>query len=154
MKKIKRKQWFQNGHITKFASVVNRFSQIYYERECKGFQIGCGQQFFLLAVEENPGISQFELAQEMGFDKGTTAKAVKKLEEAGLLRKERDNDDKRIYKLFVTEKAETILRLTVDTVEKWEKILTKGMKEEEKKEAEKYFRKMAENAVSYIWDEI
>ena len=76
------------AHISKNASIVYRSSQAFFDETLAPYHIGCGQQFFLMRIYEQPGISQFELAETGSFDKGTCARAVKKLEELGYLRRE------------------------------------------------------------------
>lgn len=151
MNEIKGNRLFEGKHISKLASIINRFSQIYFDRTLKGHNIGSGQQFFLLLVNEYPGINQYELAMKSGFDKGTTAKAVKKLEELGYLIREIDDDDKRANKLFTTTYSKEVIQITLEAIEDWKCIITKGLSEEEEKEALNYMRTIAENAVNYIW---
>ena len=82
--------------INKNASIIYRLSQIYFDAELSPYRIGCGQQFFLLRIYDFPGINILDLAQKGYFDKGTTARAVKKLEELGYVRREIDENDRRI----------------------------------------------------------
>ena len=49
--------------FTKFTSIIYRLGNRYYDRELARYQIGCGQQFFLLRIHENEGISMYDLAQ-------------------------------------------------------------------------------------------
>ena len=72
------------AHISKNASIVYRSSQAFFDETLAPYHIGCGQQFFLMRIYEQPGISQFELAETGSFDKGTCARAVKKLEELAI----------------------------------------------------------------------
>lgn len=67
------------AHISKHTSIVYRSSQAYFDETLAPYHIGCGQQFFLMRIYEQPGISQFELAETGSFDKGTCARAVKSL---------------------------------------------------------------------------
>lgn len=55
------------------------------------------------------GINQYELAYQDHYDKGTTARAVKKLEEQGYVLRRSDEHDRRITKLYVTKKGEAIV---------------------------------------------
>ncbi|MCH3951579.1 MAG: MarR family transcriptional regulator [Acidaminococcus sp.] len=64
-----------------------------------------GQFIFLTRIHESPSIRQTDLTAECNVDKGTTAKAVKKLEEAGLVRRSRDEKDKRVWHLSPTDKG-------------------------------------------------
>lgn len=48
----------------------------------------------LMQVYQMPGTTQDALSVGRGFDKGTTARVAKSLEDAGLLRRETDPDDR------------------------------------------------------------
>lgn len=136
--------------IGRYASMVGRCGQIYFDRRFKNYDIGCGQQFFLAVIEEKPGISQFELCKVTGFDKGTTAKAVKKLEELNYLIRKVDESDKRVYHLFVTEKALPIVKLVYQVQRDWEDILTGGFTQEQREDFKKSIQLVAKNAAAYV----
>ena len=88
--------------LNKFISIIYRQGQRYFDRELTPYGIGCGQQFFLLRIFENDGISMYDLAMLGHFDKGTVTKAVQKLEEEGYLRIETDPADRRVRRLHAT----------------------------------------------------
>ena len=70
----------EHREIGKYISMIQRLSNIYFANELSSYQIGCGQQFFLLQIFKNPGISLQELASNGSYDKATATRAVKKLE--------------------------------------------------------------------------
>ena len=74
----------KHREIGKYISILQRLSNIYFANELSSYQIGCGQQFFLLQIFKNPGISLQELASNGSYDKATATRAVKKLEEEGV----------------------------------------------------------------------
>lgn len=78
----------KHREIGKYISILQRLSNIYFANELSSYQIGCGQQFFLLQIFKNPGISLQELASNGSFDKATATRAVKKLEEEAYVRTE------------------------------------------------------------------
>ena len=140
----------EQRQIGKHISGAYRMGQIFYDNELAPFSIGSGQQFFLVNIAQAPGITLLELAQNGYFDKGTTARAVHKLEEAGYIRVEADQEDRRLRKLFVTEKAGPLLKATRAASRSWQNALTQGMTEEECALAEQLLERMAENAYARI----
>jgi DNA-binding MarR family transcriptional regulator len=64
-----------------------------------------GQFIFLTRICETPGIRQGELAAACSLDKGTTAKAVQKLEDSGFIQRLHDENDRRAWNLFPTAKG-------------------------------------------------
>ena len=57
---------------------------------------------------ENPGLTQKALSDLVWSDSNVVVRMVDKLEEMGLMRRERHSDDRRAYSLYVTEKGEEI----------------------------------------------
>ncbi|OJG16949.1 MarR family transcriptional regulator [Enterococcus avium] len=57
----------------------------------------------MIRIFENPGIIPDRLAEMIKVDRTTAARAIKKLEEKGFIRKEADDVNKKIRRLFVTE---------------------------------------------------
>lgn len=140
----------QRSMIGKYASMMNRLSHIYYDGELAVYGIGGGQQFFLLQIAEMPGISLLSLADEGHFDKGTTARAVQKLEQLGYVRRISDERDRRITRFFVTESAWPAIQATWKVVERWRSALTRDVPQEEQAAVERIMGKMAENAYGMV----
>ena len=62
----------------KFISVIQRNTQKYFDSILEDYHIGGGQQFFLVHIYENNGITMYDLAKLGQFDKATVTKAVRK----------------------------------------------------------------------------
>lgn len=141
-----------NGRaIGKYISIIYRFGHIFYERNFKNNGISGGQQFFLLEIFYHPGISQFELTKKGGYDKGTTARAVKKLEESGYIQRVECEKDRRVYLLYPTDKAEPFITSLIEQIESWHTIMTEGLTREEVSALEGNLKKLTHNVVSYVW---
>lgn len=136
--------------IGKYASMMNRFSHMYYDGELSVYGIGGGQQFFLLQIAQMPGISLMSLAKEGNFDKGTTARAVQKLEQLGYVQRVSDERDRRITRFFVTEAAWPAIQATWTVAECWRNALTRDIPEDEQAAVERIMGKMAENAYGMV----
>ena len=90
--------------IAKYISLIYRKGNCFINREVSKFGIGSGQIMFLMQLYNKDGISQEELSENLNIDKATTCRAIKKLEEQGLLTRVKDEKDKRAYKLYLTIK--------------------------------------------------
>lgn len=132
--------------ISKYASMMYRCGQIYYNEKLKSYHIGCGQQFFLLHIYEKPGISQYELAQMGNFDKGTTARAIKKLMELGYVERCSDEEDRRMVRLYVSKKGEPLIPIIHNMLEDWYEALVTGFTKEEQKMVSSLMKRLGENA--------
>lgn len=136
--------------LGKWVSVINRYCHSYIAKNLKAYNLGCGQHAFLLTLYDNNGISQDMLSELLNIDKGTTAKAVKKLEEEGYITREVDSDDRRAYKLYTTEKALELIPHIIKVLDNCNQALSINFTEEEKDLALRLLRKMSENAVSFL----
>ncbi|MEC0204447.1 MarR family transcriptional regulator [Paenibacillus lautus] len=76
--------------------------------EFKEYDLTKGQYLYLVRVCENPGIIQEKLAEMIKVDRTTAARAIKKLELHGFMEKKEDQFNKKIKKLFPTEKGKQI----------------------------------------------
>jgi DNA-binding MarR family transcriptional regulator len=93
----------------KYISAIYRHLQILITDQLQPFRIGSGQFTFLLTIAKEEGISQKALSEELLIDKTTTAKAIKKLEAEGYVRRETNPADNRYYLLFLTELGREVL---------------------------------------------
>lgn len=76
--------------------------------EFKEFDLTKGQYLYLVRICENPGIIQEQLIEMIKVDRSTAARAIQKLEVNSFIEKQEDPHNKKIKKLFATEKGETV----------------------------------------------
>ncbi|MCG8397482.1 MarR family transcriptional regulator [Bacillus atrophaeus] len=76
--------------------------------EFKEYNLTKGQYLYLVRICENPGIIQEKLAEMIKVDRTTAARAIKKLEMNGFIKKMDDEHNKKIKKLFPTEKGKDV----------------------------------------------
>ncbi|MBZ5753626.1 MULTISPECIES: MarR family winged helix-turn-helix transcriptional regulator [Metabacillus] len=76
--------------------------------EFKEYELTKGQYLYLVRICENPGIIQEKLAEMIKVDRTTAARAIKKLEINGFIEKKEDKHNKKIKKLFPTEKGKNV----------------------------------------------
>ena len=86
---------------------------------------------FMIHLYKNDGISQEALSELVNIDKGTTAKAIKKLEELDFITRSKDSNDKRVNRIYLTSKALDIKSDFFSVLTKWENILTNELSSEE-----------------------
>ncbi|CAD2074144.1 putative HTH-type transcriptional regulator YybA [Phocicoccus schoeneichii] len=76
--------------------------------EFKEYDLTKGQYLYIVRICENPGIIQEKLAEMIKVDRTTAARAIKKLEMNGFIEKKEDKHNKKIKKLFPTEKGKKV----------------------------------------------
>ena len=67
----------------------------------------------MFRLQREPGMKQVELADRLDVEPITAGRIVDRLEEAGLVERRRDPVDRRVWKLYLTDKAGPLIqRLT------------------------------------------
>lgn len=112
-----------------------------------------GQYIFLTRVCENPGINQVDLSNLLKVDKTTTTKAIQKLIAAGYINKNRDDIDKRMWRLYPEEKGLGIYTLVIQEENRNIEICFSNFTEEEKESMYQLVKKMRKN-IENDWKEI
>lgn len=64
-----------------------------------------GQELLLMELWQGDGLTQTELAERLCIEPPTLTKMLSRLEKTKLLEKRRDPEDKRIYRIYLTEKG-------------------------------------------------
>ena len=110
---------------------------------------GCHARY-IMALCEEPGISQEQLTKRLYADKSNIARQIAVLEESGYVRRENDATDKRILHVYPTEKALELLPLIREKQEQWDEFVTKDLTEEEIAQARVILQKMKRQADAFI----
>ncbi|WP_262118703.1 MarR family transcriptional regulator [Bacillus subtilis] len=100
--------------------------------EFKDLDLTRGQYLYLVRIYENPGIIQEKLAEMIKVDRTTAARAIKKLEIQGFIQKLPDEQNKKIKKLFPTEKGKKVYPLLRREGEHSTEVALSGFTSEEK----------------------
>jgi DNA-binding MarR family transcriptional regulator len=91
-----------SGHLVRDA---NRAFQRLLEKRLAPYGVTRGQWYFLRVLWNEDGVSQRELSARVGMMEPTTVIALRSMEKAGLIRRVRSADDKRVTRVHLTPKA-------------------------------------------------
>jgi len=118
-------------------SAIYRHIQVRLNKKFTQFGFGSGQYLYFSRISQYEGVSQKELSIMLATDKATTAKAVQKLISLGYIYKVQLENDKRCYKLYLSDKGHEILPDFLKILRATTGILKTGMSEEEIESAHK-----------------
>lgn len=133
-------------HIMRNVSVFYRLSQIYFSDRLKPYNLGAGQQYFLLQIERHPGASLAELADLGAFDNCTVTRAVQKLDSLGYICVEQDERDHRTKRLYLTENGQALIKPIRNMIGEWMQAVSVGLSDEEKQAVDGFMGHLADNA--------
>lgn len=123
----------KNEPIARRISILNRQNQKALTRRLSPYGIGSGgQHSFLKMILGHPGITQDQLTHELKFDKATTARSVKHLEELRYIERKVDPQDRRSYLIYPTPKAQAFEPVLQSILDETNQLLARNLTEEEK----------------------
>lgn len=131
--------------IGKYISQIYRRGGAHLSKELSKYGIGIGQLMFLTQLYRQDGINQEELTEILKIDKGTTARAIKKLEEENFVVRIKDEKDRRAYKVYLTDKAKEIRLDIFQILRAWDKALVSNLTEEETETFTRILKKLCIN---------
>ena len=99
--------------------------------EFKEYDLTKGQYLYLVRICENPGIIQEKVAEMIKVDRTTAARAIKKLEMSGFIEKKADELNKKIKRLFPTEKGKKVYPFIKREHEHSNTVALEGLSDEE-----------------------
>lgn len=85
--------------------LLRHIGLLHPEQPPRGHAIPMTQVFALHELDTEAGLSQRDLADRLGLEKSTVSRLVLDMEAAGLLRRERDPDNRRYYRLQITARG-------------------------------------------------
>lgn len=135
----------------RWISMIFRHSRILLDKEFESnpeisHGVSSANYMFLAALLfGGDGVSQDDLSKCMAMDKGTTARAVKKLEEVGLVSRETSSTDRRVTKVFLTDAGRAMQMPLEKGFEHCHKKLTAGFSPPELGQLNGYLKRIIRN---------
>ena len=114
-----------------------------FERETG---VSAGTWFTLALLAREDGMSQGELSQRFDIDPSRVTRLTKRLEREGLLRKKRDLGDKRVVRMYLTDKGRGLIQDLSDRRERFDHRVGAVLSPGELKELRRMLGALAESA--------
>jgi DNA-binding MarR family transcriptional regulator len=137
----------QQESIGRWISLIYRQEKIYIGKELERYNIGFGEVPFLMVLYKKDGLNQEDITKILYVDKATTGRAIKKLVEKGYVKRKRDLEDKRSYRIFLTAKARKVKPTIRKVLANWTSILSMEFSPKETERAIELLKRMHSNAL-------
>ena len=139
-------------YINKIISILYRHNQCFFAKKLKenSLPIDVAHIPALMQVYRYPGITQDGISTNVGMDKGTVARTVKQLEDAGLVIRKTDENDRRVNHIFATSKGLEIKGRIFEIIEELHEVLYRGFDAGEIEQAFSYIERMKDNMDSFF----
>ena len=132
----------RNESIGKYISHIYRKGGTFITKALSEKGIGSGQIMFLIELYKKDGRTQDDLSNSLNIDKGTTARALKKLEDENIIVRLKDERDKRAYNVYLTDKGKELKTFVYNVIDELEELRTQGLSDEEKEILIKLLKKV------------
>jgi len=95
-------------NIPRVMAAIFRIGQTILAERLKPLDVSGGEMDILYVVGSWAGLSQLDLARYTNVGKSSVTKVIKSLEVKGYVQRERDLHDRRVWRVFLTEKGRSI----------------------------------------------
>lgn len=140
------------SHIDRNFTKITRCGSQYRTEALSPMGLKACHASYISVICRHPGISQDQLAQKLCINKSNVARQASILEEGGFITRAPSFEDKRVLKLYPTEKTLGLLTRILEIQDSWEDWLTGDLSEEEKQTLESILSRIKEKAVR--WTEV
>ncbi|CAM3043396.1 MarR family transcriptional regulator [Paenibacillus sediminis] len=134
-----------SDYITIYIHQSDLIISNYIKNLLSPFNIAPEQNLILLLLWENDGLSQSELSAKLGKDKTNIARMVLNLEQKGLIRRVSDENDRRLLKVFLTEKGRKFEEQVIPVIDDFNDQVLQGISEEELNAVRRVLAKLIDN---------
>ncbi|MGW7987316.1 MarR family winged helix-turn-helix transcriptional regulator [Staphylococcus shinii] len=99
--------------------------------EFKDINLSKGQFVYLVRICENPGIIQEQLVEMLKIDRATASRAIKNMENNGMITKKSEEENKKNKLLYATEKGLKLYSFIIRENEHSNSVALEGLTETE-----------------------
>ena len=138
--------------LGKEISIISRKFDIYLQRELNKINISKSEYIFIINTENEGGSSQQAICDDFEIDKAVGARAIASLIKKGLLKREKNDQDKRSYRIYLTDKGLAIKPQIDAILLRWTMVLSQDIETEDIEKIFALLKKMKKNAIKDVND--
>lgn len=137
-------------HLMGSFNITSRCASAYRDEMLAKFGLTDAQYPYILRICRTPGITQDELSRQLCIHKSNVTRQVAILEQNGFVSRCEDPSDRRIRRLYPTEKATQILPDVREGLRAWNRYVTADLTEQEVGLLESLIERMCRRAKLYF----
>ena len=96
------------------------------------------------------GLTQKEIADKVGIEGATLVPVIDKMEKEGLLKRKPDSKDRRVNRIYLTPKANSLWNSMIECALRIRKVSTKDIPEDQLKATFETLRKISKNLATHF----
>lgn len=136
------------AQISQILKDISRFGRGYREEKLAPLGISSRYALYLREIAAAPGISQEQLTARIGINKSNVARQVAALEEEGYISRCPCGKDKRVLRLYPTEKTEALIPGIMEVMDSWELLLVENLTPAEQEQLEVMLLRLRDSALA------
>lgn len=113
--------------LGRMFSILHKNEVLYISQKLKDYNINFAQYTILNALYNEENINQEKLGKILSINKGNIAKSLKGLMSEGYIKRLDDKKDKRAYRIYVTDKGNSVKDIIINLKKEWNSLLVFGM---------------------------
>ena len=138
------------SQITRDMTHITRCSMQFRSEQFAPMGFKACHAAYLSQICRNPGISQDKLARAICINKSNVARQAVVLEEDGYINRIPDPDDKRVMRLYPTDKALELQPKIHEVFTAWSDLVTQDLTEEERTQLGQLLEKVKLRATRWM----
>lgn len=124
---------------------INRYHRKALKRALAPYQYVGIMHLIVLYIDRHPGSSQEEITGFYALDKASVARDARRLEDLGHIKRSKIPENRRQYKLFLTDAGRDMIRIIDRAAEQFQKSLAAGIPPEDWAQLELLLKRLEEN---------
>lgn len=136
--------------IMRKINILSRSEGVYRTDRLDTPELKGWHHSYILAICNNPGLTQDELAKHISVNKSNVARNLTYLEENGYVKREICKTDRRIINVFPTEKMLNIFPKVREITKEWNAYLAEGLSPKEFELFTTVLEKLTQKAAVYM----
>ena len=132
----------------RYINRISRSNDIVYSTELKDYGVTVCQHPYIRHICAEPGISQEKLSKQLCLHPSSVARQLSALEKKGLITRVQDEEDRRAYRVYPTEKMKDLDPQVRRVMRSWNEYLLQDLSEEEKESLYEMLDKLLKRAIA------
>jgi MarR family transcriptional regulator for hemolysin len=116
----------------------------------KNVGVTLSQWRVVASLVQQPGLTQKEIADKVGVEGATLVPIIDKMEKEGLLKRKPDSKDRRVNRIYLTPKADSLWNSMTECAVHIRKVSAKDISEDKLETTLETLRKISKNLSTYF----
>lgn len=129
---------------------LSRLNRRFVTKRLGSYGLAGTMHMFILELNLHPGSSQDALSTRFLLDKGNVARRARQLEDMGYIIRNVNQDDRRQYQLYLTDKGKALVPVIRACLHEWSDIIGEGLSNEDRINASRLMAHMTDAATKHL----